>query len=249
MSERLYNIRLTVAYDGSRYHGWQRQKNSTTVQGNIEDRIRLMIGEHPRLIASGRTDAGVHAHRQVCNFVTRSKIRPPAIRKGLNSLLEDDIFIIEAAYVPMKFHARYSAVSKTYEYLILNREDPDIFRRNYLWHVRPPLDSKLMAGALSLLEGTHDFSSFRSSGSDNHNPVRTVTRAELHNPADGLLRIIIEADGFLRHMVRNIVGTLAGVGRGKITPRRFEEIFGSKDRRLAGVKAPPQGLFLVEVRY
>jgi len=243
------NIRLVVAYDGTRYHGWQRQANAVTLQAVIEDRLQVMTGASHCLIASGRTDAGVHALNQVCHFVTHSAIPLPSLKKGLNSLLPADIFVKEAAQVPLHFHARYSARSKVYEYRIWNSEAPDIFQRHFQWHIRPYLSVEAMAVCLSRLLGRHDFSSFRSSGSGNLDPVRTILKAEIQEPEKGSLRIVIEADGFLRHMVRNIVGTVVAAGLGNISPRRFEEIFASKDRRLAGVKAPPQGLFLVEVRY
>lgn len=247
MTER--NIKLILAYDGSHYNGWQRQRNSVTIQGVIEEKIRIMLGEPVKIIASGRTDAGVHALNQVCNFLTRSKLAPETLKKGLNSLLPEDIFIRDADYVPLEFHARYSAKAKTYEYRILNRQDPDPFRRNYLWHVRRPLDTEEMSSSLSLLVGRHDFSSFKSSGSGDIDPVRSVMTAGVHGPEDGLLRFIVEADGFLRHMVRSIVGTVVEVGLGRTDLDRFNEIFKSKDRGLAGMKAPPQGLFLMDVRY
>lgn len=243
------NIRLILAYDGSHYHGWQRQKNRLTIQGIIEEKIQVMVGEPVTLIASGRTDAGVHAVNQVCNFITRSHISPESIKNGLNSLLSDDILVRDAQYVPIEFHARYDAKSKIYEYRILNRKEPDLFQRKYHWHIRGPLDTDEMAKCLTLLVGRYDFSSFRSSGSGNINPVRSLMRAELHVPEDGHLKVIVEADGFLRHMVRNIVGTVVEVGLGKISCGRFKEIFASKDRRLAGIKAPAQGLFLMHVKY
>ncbi|MCF8143787.1 MAG: tRNA pseudouridine(38-40) synthase TruA [Deltaproteobacteria bacterium] len=243
------NIKLMVAYDGTRYHGWQRQKNAMTLQEVMEAQIRVMTGEAHNLIASGRTDAGVHALNQVCNFVTRSSIPPQSFQKGLNSLLPDDIFIKDVRCVPIQFHSRYSAKSKIYEYRILNSETRDIFQRNFLWQIRPPLNVEAMAVCLSHLRGSHDFSTFRSSGSSNTDPVRSILAAKIHAPENGRLRIVMEADGFLRHMVRNIVGTLVEVGLGKMGPGRFEEIVSMKDRRLAGIKAPPQGLFLVDVRY
>ncbi len=243
------NIRLTLAYDGTRYHGWQVQRNRVTLQGIIEDKIRMMVGEPVRIIASGRTDARVHALNQVCNFITRSRLGPETLKRGLNSLLPEDIFVRDADFVSLGFHARYSAKSKTYEYRILNRREPDLFRRNYLWHIPGPLDREEMERCLSILVGRHDFSSFRSSGSGNIDPIRTVMRSELHGPEGGLLRLTIEADGFLRHMVRNVVGTVAEVGLGRKDFEEFREIFRSKDRRLAGIKAPPQGLFLMDVRY
>ena len=243
------NIKLTLAYDGSHYHGWQRQKNGVTIQGVIEEKIEIMVGEPVKLIASGRTDAGVHAINQVCNFITRSKIGLQEMKRGLNSLLPDDIFVRDAAYVPLEFHARYNVKSKTYEYRILNREDPDLFLRHYVWHIRVPLNAKEMSKCLDVLTGRHDFSAFRSSGSGNLDPVRTVLRAELHGPEDGMLRFVIEAEGFLRHMVRNIVGTVVDAGLGKMDVAGFKEILGSKDRRMAGIKIPPQGLFLMSVEY
>ena len=244
------NIKLTLAYEGSRYHGWQRQKNGITIQEVIEEKLKTIFGAPTKLIASGRTDAGVHAMNQVCNFITESAIDPNAIKRGLNSLLPDDILIKRAEYVPLEFHARYSTIGKIYEYRILNRKAPDIFLRHYLWHIRTPLDKKEIVRCLTILKGHHDFSSFKSSGSSNTNPVRSISRAELHGPdEDEILRIIIEADGFLRHMVRNIVGTVIEAGFGKMSVDGFREILESKDRQSAGIKAPAQGLFLVNVHY
>jgi tRNA pseudouridine38-40 synthase len=243
------NIKLILAYDGALYHGWQRQKNGVTIQGVVEKKIEIMLGEPVNLIASGRTDAGVHAVKQVCNFVTRSKIRPQDLKRGLNSLLPDDIFIRECEYVPLEFHSRYKVKSKTYEYRILNRERPDLFRRHYVWHIRVPLNAEEMSKCLAVLTGRHDFSAFRSSGSGNLDPVRTVLRTELNGPEDGMIKLVIEAEGFLRHMVRNIVGTVVDAGLGKIDVSGFKEILESKDRQMAGIKAPSQGLFLMNVEY
>lgn len=243
------NVRLALEYDGTSYQGWQRQKQAPTIQGVLEEKARMMLGEPVRLIASGRTDAGVHALNQVCNFVTRSHIEPGSIKRGLNSLLPDDILIIQAEYVPLEFHSRYSARSKIYEYRILNRGTPDVFLRNYSWHIPRELNLPEMRKCLSLLTGSHDFSSFKSSGSGNINPVREMIRADLREHGDGIFCFILEADGFLRHMVRNIVGTVVEVGRGLRDFSEFAEIFHSRDRRRAGVKAPPQGLFLKRVHY
>jgi len=209
----------------------------------------MMIKDPVKLIASGRTDAGVHALNQVCHFITRSGIDPESCRRGLNSLLPDDIVIKRAEYAPLDFHSRYHAKSKIYEYRILNQEQPNTFLRNYTWHIRVKLELIEMEKCLSLLKGKHDFTSFRSSGSGNINPVREMMRAEIHGPEEGIIRLVFEADGFLRHMVRNIVGTVFEVGRGRIGYDQFVEIFQSKDRCMAGIKAPPQGLFLKEVRY
>jgi len=247
--EKEKNIRMILEYDGSPYHGWQRQKGVSTIQGIMEDCLQMMIKDPVKLIASGRTDAGVHALNQVCHFITRSGIDPESFRRGLNSILPDDIVIKRAEYAPLDFHSRYHAKTKTYEYRILNQEQPSTFLRKYTWHIRGKLELMEMERCLSLLKGKHDFTSFRSSGSRNMNPVREMMRAEIHGPEEGTIRLVFEADGFLRHMVRNIVGTVFEVGRRRIGFDKFVEIFQSKDRRMAGIKAPPQGLFLKEVQY
>ncbi len=241
---------MVLQYDGTRYHGWQWQKNALTIQAVVEEKIQVITGERVKVIASGRTDAGVHAFHQVCHFFTTSDIDPESMRRGLNSLLPEDIFVRHAEPVALEFHARYSVKSKTYEYRILNRKEPDVFLRHYTWHVPRKLDLAGMKACVSLLKGCHDFSSFMSSGSENLNPVREMIRSELHgSTGEGLSRFIFEADGFLRHMVRNIVGTVIEVGSGSSTPDRFLQIFEAKDRKRAGIKAPPQGLFLTMVRY
>jgi tRNA pseudouridine38-40 synthase len=243
------NIRLILAYDGSRYFGWQRQKQEPTLQGVLEQAIHRVTGRVSPLIASGRTDAGVHALHQVCHFKTPSEISPAALRKGLNALTPGDIHVKCAEYVPADFHARYSARSKTYEYTVLNRPDPDVFLRAYSWHVSRELDFDAMKTCMAHLRGRHDFASFRSTGSGNLNPVREMMCSELHRSHEGRLRFVFEANGFLRHMVRNIVGTVIEVGRGKLTKDDFLELFQAKDRRLAGIKAPARGLCLTMVKY
>ncbi len=243
------NIKLILAYDGGHYHGWQRQINAQSIQGILEDKIRRMTNEPVTLHASGRTDAGVHALNQVCNFKTSSKIDPDSIKRGLNSLLPDDILIKQSDYVPLEFHSRYSAKSKTYEYRILNQSEPGIFERHYAWHIPFALDLDIMRNCLTCLLGEHDFSSFKSTGSANLNPVRNMFMADIQGPDQGILYFIFEADGFLRHMVRSIVGTIVDAGSGKINVEEFTEILKAKDRQAAGVKAPPQGLFLIEVKY
>jgi tRNA pseudouridine38-40 synthase len=215
----------------------------------IEEKIQVVTGGFSTLIGSGRTDAGVHAFGQVCHFLTNSTIAPEALRKGLNSLLPDDILITDVLDVPAHFHARYSARGKVYEYRILNRPQPDPFLRFYSWHVPFRLNLDVMKECLSLLQGSHDFSSFRSSGSENTNPTREMILAELHASEDGILRFFFEADGFLRHMVRNMVGTIVEAGKGKWGVEEFRKILEFKDRRKAGLKSPPQGLYLVTVRY
>jgi len=243
------NIKLILAYDGSLYHGWQRQIGAPTLQGIIEEKLHIITRESVTLIASGRTDAGVHALHQVCNFTTKTKIAPSELKRGLNALLPDDILIKHVEYVPLDFHAMYNTRSKTYEYRILNQREPDIFLRSYTWHLERDLDLEEMRRCISSLRGRHDFSCFRSSGSGNTNPIREMMRAELHGPDEWLVRFVFEADGFLRHMVRNIVGTVVEVGQGKRGFDEFWEIFQARDRCKAGTKAPPQGLFLTKVDY
>lgn len=243
------NIMLILEYEGTRYHGWQRQKQEPTVQAVMEDKIQTMVHEPITLMASGRTDAGVHAEHQVCHFLTRTKIDPESLQRGLNSLIPDDIHIKKADYVPLNFHSRYSVKSKVYEYRIWVRKEPNIFLRNFVWHIGSELDLEKMERSLSLLVGKHDFSSFQSTGSGNLDPVREMITSEIGGPEDGIITLVFEANGFLRHMVRNIVGTVVDVGRGRINLNEFNDIFQSRDRKRAGMKAPAQGLFLKMVRY
>lgn len=243
------NIRLTIEYDGTSYHGWQIQPNSPTIQGILQEKIGVITGERISLIASGRTDAGVHALGQVANFRTGSRVPPEAIQRGTNSLLPDDITIRQGEEVSDDFHARFSAKSKVYEYRILNSPVPSPMMRNYSWHVSKRLDLRKMRKPGQTLLGTHDFSSFRSAQSDNLNPIRTLMALEIRKRRGNIILIQMRADAFLKQMARNIVGTLVDVGRGKIDPEDVGEILDARDRTMAGMAAPPNGLFLVEVEY
>jgi len=243
------NIKLSIAYDGTGYFGWQRQLDQPTIQGTIEEKIKIMAGEPISLIASGRTDTGVHAIHQVANFRVVSTLTPPIFLKGLNSLLPDSIIIKEAEHVSLDFHARYDAKSKVYEYRIYNEKLPSPFLRHYAWHVPRLLDLRAMKECLEVVKGTHDFSSFYSAGDGKINPVRNIMRAELNIQDDNILSFHLEANGFLRHMVRNIMGTIVQAGLGEINTARFIEILVSRDRQKAGVMAPPGGLYLKDVRY
>ncbi len=243
------NIKLTIEYDGTGYHGWQVQPNLYTIQGILQERIGVITGERISLIASGRTDAGVHAFGQVANFRTESRISPDAIRQGLNSLIPDDIAIREVEEVGDDFHARFSAKSKLYEYHILNSPVPSPMERNFSWYVSRRLGLGKMRKAAQMLLGTHDFSSFRSAQSDNLNPVRTLMNLEIRSRRNHMITIRMRANAFLKQMARNIVGTLVDVGRGRIDPEDLGEILEARDRARAGMAAPPHGLFLVEVEY
>lgn len=247
--ERVRTIKLTIEYDGTNYQGWQTQPKRKTLQGVLEEKLKQITGEEVHVIGSGRTDAGVHALGQVAHFKTRTKIEVPSLQRALNSLLPKDILVMRVEEVGKEFHARRQAKSKLYEYRILNQPLRSVFHRFYSWHIPQRLDLEEMKKATKLLIGEQDFSSFQSSGSSPKTSVRKVLRARWKNDREGVLRFEIEANGFLKQMVRAIVGTLVEVGRGKLSPEEFQKIIQSKDRRKAGPTAPPHGLFLKEVRY
>jgi len=245
----LRNLRMMLSYDGSGYHGWQRQKGQITVQQVLEEAIGRITGEDIRVIGSGRTDAGVHALRQVAHFKTRSQIGIANLHRGINSLLPEDVVVKEIDQVDAAFHARYDAGSKIYCYQIWNGPVRSPLCRRYAWFVREPLAGGRMGEALTLLTGTHDFSSFCAADSGNRNPVRTIIAGSVKSDSGGMIMITIEADGFLKHMVRNIVGTLVEIGSGRRSAEAILGLLEAKDRCLAGVTAPPGGLFLMEVKY
>ena len=242
-------FKLIIEYDGTDYHGWQRQRTDRSIQSEIEQALSVMTRQAVVLTASGRTDAGVHALGQVAHFICDTAITPEEFQKGLNSLLPEDIVIKSCETAPEDFHARYDARRKAYRYRILNRPVPTAVDNRYVWHIRQPLDLEAMQAAARHLLGEHDFKAFEGTGSPRSSTVRTLFRAEFNKEGDGYLIFEIEGDGFLRYMVRNIVGTLVEVGRGKITPENFKSILTSRDREQAGATAPPQGLFLVSVAY
>ena len=243
------NFRLLLEYDGGQYHGWQRQQGVLTVQETVESRLEIMLGGPVSVRASGRTDAGVHARGQVVNFYGRTALSPEEIQRGLNGLLPPDIVVLQAEEVHESFHSRFSAVGKIYEYSILNRPIPSALERNIAWHIRQALDLASMREALRRFEGTHDFSSFMATGSSVVSTERTMLRAELEESGASRFKMVFEANGFLRHMVRNIVGTVVEVGRGRRNPADMAAILAGRDRRLAGMTAPAHGLCLLSVRY
>lgn len=243
------NIKLVFEYDGSAYHGWQRQTGSLSIQEVIETRLGVMLGHNVNVCASGRTDAGVHARGQVVNFHTRTNLTPDQLLKGLNSLLPDDIVVLKADEVDDSFHARFSAVSKVYEYHILNRAVPSALLRSYVWHVRRTLALEPMEDCLEMIRGRNNFSAFMASGSQVSTTERNMLRAEFERPWPNRLKFTFEANGFLRHMIRNLMGTIVEVGKGKRTVDDFERIIGSADRKQAGMTAPGRGLYLVSVNY
>ena len=243
------NFKITIEYDGSAYHGWQRQASERTIQGEIENALKTMTGNTITVTGSGRTDAGVHALNQTANFRCTTSLTPEVFLKGLNSLLSEDIVISSCKIVPEKFHARYDVKSKVYQYRILNRSLPAAISRQYAWHIRKKLNLSAMQEAIRCIIGSHDFKAFEGSGSPRVSTVRCITNADLVETDNDYLVLKIEGDGFLKFMVRNIVGTLVDVGFDKITPDDFKQILISKDRNLAGITAPAHGLFLMEVKY
>jgi tRNA pseudouridine38-40 synthase len=242
-------LKLVIEYDGTNYLGWQVQAKGPTIQGLVEEKLALLTGDRVHLTGSGRTDSGVHALMQVAHFRTASPMAARTFEKALNSLLPRDIVIRSVEEAGETFHARKSCRSKIYEYRILNRGTRSAFHRLYAWHIRDPLNLDAMRDASRYLPGEHDFASFRSMGTPTATTVRRVDRAEWKKEEEGLLLFEIEANGFLKQMVRAIVGTLVDVGRGKISLGDFQQILESRDRKEAGPTAPARGLFLKEVKY
>lgn len=247
--EDMRTIKLLIEYDGTNYLGWQVQANGPTIQGTIEEKLKLLTGEGIRLTGAGRTDAGAHAMGQVAHFQTLSPLDLHSMHRALNRLLPPDIVIKKIEEADGDFHARKQARRKVYEYRILNRPLRSAFLRGYAWHLPQGLDWEEVREATRRLIGEHDFSSFRSTGTPTKTAVRKVFRAEWKKGREGLVRLEIEASGFLKQMVRTIVGTLVEVGKGKITPDEFQKILEAKDRKKAGPTAPAHGLFLKEVKY
>ncbi len=249
MSAPSRNFKLVIEYDGTRYFGWQRQVGIPTIQAEIERVLSLITRQAIILKGSGRTDAGVHALGQTASFHCDTRLTPKAFLRALNGLLPADIIIRDCCEVPDGFHARYDVLSKTYHYLILNHPIPTVVERHFSWHIRKPLDITAMSESLCCLVGTHDFKAFEGIGSPRTHTIRTIQRAEIIKNGYNLLRIVVQGDGFLRYMVRNIVGTLVPIGMGKKSSAEMERILLSRDRNMAGATAPAQGLFLVEVQY
>ena len=243
------NLKLILEYDGTHYHGWQRQPSLSTIQGILEEAIRKVTGEKVTVIGAGRTDAGVHALGQVANFKTKTRLKPDAWQRALNSVLPEDIVVRQAEKVSDRFHARYDARGKIYQYRILNRSFRSAIQRKHQWVVYPCLKTVRMRAAAHLLRGRHDFSAFQGGSKQNRKrALCTVKRLALARQGDDIF-ITIEADRFLHQMIRMIVGTMVEVGKGKRSPTEIRKILESKDQSQAGQTAPPQGLFLMTVKY
>jgi tRNA pseudouridine38-40 synthase len=241
-------LKITLAYDGTRFVGWQRQADGESVQGLLEDALARFEGGPVTAHGAGRTDAGVHALGQVASARVTFTHETRTLTRALNAHLPADLRVVSVEDVDEGFHARFSASGKTYRYQIRNTPVADPFDRAFVWHLPEPLSLGAMTRAAALLVGTHDFNAFRSAGSEVSSPVRTLTRSEWRNNA-GLLTYEISGDGFLRHMVRAIVGTLVEIGRDWRRPEEISALLTGAARADAGATAPPLGLFLVSVDY
>jgi tRNA pseudouridine38-40 synthase len=249
-------LKLTIAYDGTRYVGWQRQAHGTSVQALVEAAIAPIEQRRVRVTGSGRTDAGVHALGQVASVELQHGIAIPDLQRALNARLPDDVRVVAVEEAGEGFNARFSARWKTYRYRLLNREVGDPFERTLAWHVPHRLDVAGMRDALGSIVGTHDFAAFQAAGSRVTTTERTVRAAALwqgpEHPSErrpDVLVIEVTANGFLRHMVRTIVGTVVEVGLGRRSAASLAEALAARDRRLAGPTAPGHGLYLVGVEY
>lgn len=244
----LRNVKLLLGFDGSAYHGWQIQGKQKTIQGEVQQAIGKITGEQAGLVGSGRTDAGTHARGYVANFPTTASIPAASLVRALNSVLPTDIRVLSARVVPADFHARRNARSKIYRYQIYRGAilPPHLAREHF--HYPYPIDIAVMERAADLFVGTHDFASFAAKGGGGKDTVRRIYSCRLKGAGHRLV-FTVEGNGFLHHMVRNMVGTLLELGRGQITLPEFEALFAARDRTRAGFTAPAHGLTLIKVNY
>lgn len=242
------NLKLTLAYDGTRLVGWQRQAEGDSVQGLLEDALARFEGSPVTVHGAGRTDAGVHALGQVASVQLACAHDVTTLTRALNAQLPEDVRVLAIEEMSPDFHARFSARSKTYRYQLRHGTIADPFERSYVWHMPERLNVEGMSRAAGVLIGRHDFAAFQSIGSPTRDSVRTVSRSVVTD-ADGRLTYEVSGDGFLRYMVRAIVGTLVEIGRGFREPESMASLLRGSARGDAGPTAPPRGLFLVRVDY
>ena len=243
------NIKLTLQYDGTNYHGWQVQPHAKTIQGVLKQAIETLVNHKVKLIGASRTDAGVHALGQVASFKTNKSHSLFVIKKGLNALLPEDIRVFEVEEVGLSFHPRFDAMGKTYRYRFFIGNALSPFERLYCYHIKGKIDIDAMIKAADYFIGEKDFSSFRASLCGAKTPIRKVEVSKFNLLNNGFLEYIINGRSFLHHMVRNIAGTLLLIGKGKISPEYVEEIFKKKNRVYAGPTLDAKGLFLERVYY
>jgi tRNA pseudouridine38-40 synthase len=242
------NLRLLLEYDGSEFHGWQRQQGLRSVQGDLEAAVKTMTGEQVFVRGAGRTDAGVHALGQVANFRTHARIPTGGFLRGLNANLPHDVAVLEVTEVPEAFDARLAARGKHYRYQVWNHLVRSPLYRRRSWHCRAPLDLAAMRAAAALLVGEHDFAAFRASDCERRTTRRLLRQVEVSRQG-ALLTIDVEGTAFLKHMVRIISGTLVAVGRAELTVEQVGQLLGHGDRTQGGMTAPAAGLTLVSVTY
>ena len=243
-------FRLTLEYDGTDFQGWQVQPGGRrTVQGTLEEAVARITSEEVRVSGSGRTDTGVHAEAQVASFALASTAEPEALQRSLNGVLPADLAVVALEAAPEGFDPRRDATAKLYRYAIWNHPTRSPLRARRSHWLRSGLDLPALQAAAQVLVGTHDFASFQAAGSDVTETVRTLLRVDVRGELPGALALDFEGTGFLRHMVRNLVGTLIEVGQGKRAPESMAALLAARDRRQAGPTAPAQGLTLVAVRY
>ncbi|MFH1563282.1 MAG: tRNA pseudouridine(38-40) synthase TruA [Nitrospirota bacterium] len=244
----MQNIKLTLAYDGTNYHGFATQPDGNTVSDTLKKALKQITSEEVKFIGASRTDAGVHAKSQVVCFLTNSTIPIEVFPKAINSRLPEDIVVYDACRVEDTFHARFSAKFRRYRYSILTAKYPDVFYRRYAYWLPCPLHLEDMLKASGFLVGEHDFSAFASEIKSVKNPVRNMEKLGIDKKGE-FIHFNFKANAFLPGMIRTIVGTLLHVGRGKLTSEEVRDILESKNRAKAGALAPPQGLCLMEVGY
>ena len=241
-------FKLTLAYDGTNYVGWQRQVNGVSIQQLVEEACVPLSGTMPAVAGAGRTDAGVHAIGQVASVDLKTTLPVEKLQRAINFRLPPDIRVVDLADAPPGFHARFHALGKAYRYRMVTQPVPSPFDRWFVWHAPEVRDVEAMRRAAAVLVGQHDFASFQAVGPCERDPVKTIHRLEIRDMS-GELRIEIEGDGFLRHMVRVIAGTLADVGVGTRTPESVADALAARTRPAAGRTAPACGLTLVSVQY
>lgn len=244
-----YKIKIILEYNGAKFHGWQKQGELRTVQSELSRVLPVILRQKiSHIDASGRTDAGVHARAQVATFCVDEEIDLFRLRAAISSIFRGELSIVHAEYVPMEFHPRRNAISKQYLYKIMNRNVPPVFERGFVWHVPRPLDVESLRKSASQLLGTHDFTSFRAGDCSAPSAVKTILEIDITREGD-LISIRITGKGFLKQMVRNIVGTLVGLEHKRLSVGSIREVLDAKDRRRAGVTAPAYGLCLEWVKY
>lgn len=244
----IYNLAIAIEFLGTNYYGWQRQKEVLGVQQVLENAISQVANESVDVIAAGRTDAGVHASNMLAHFSTHAYRPTTGWLRGINSLLPDDIALRWVQPMPVEFHARFKAIARRYRYVTLNQPSRPAILNHQVTHIREPLDLAAMQLAVADIVGTHDFSSYRAAACQSNQPVRTVSHAKLL--VQGAFIVFdIQADGFLHHMVRNLMGTLYAIGKRELDPKDFLQILAKKDRTLAPPTAAGDGLYFIKAYY